>query len=67
MSEQEKRKYMKIAMNMIGINVNDKYAAMLVEIYQHILMYKGDVNIKQIINIENNMEYQYGKKENTDK
>ena len=67
MTEQEKRKYMKIAMNMIGINVNDKYAAMLVEIYQHILMYKGNVNMKQIIDIEHNMEYQYDKKENTDK
>ena len=63
MTEQEKRKYMKIAMNMIGINVNDKYAAMLVEIYQHILMYKGNVNMKQIISIEHNMEYQYDKKE----
>lgn len=63
MTEIEKRKYMKIAMNMIGINVNDKYAAMLVEIYQHILMYKGNVNMKQIIEIENNMEYQYNKKE----
>jgi len=67
MTEQEKRKYMKIAMNMIGINVNDKYAAMLVEIYQHILMYKGNVNMKQIIDIEHNIEYQYDKKENTDK
>lgn len=47
---------------MIGINVNDKYAAMLVEIYQHILMYKGNVNMKQIISIEHNMEYQYDKK-----
>lgn len=62
MTEQEKRKYMKIAMNMIGINVNDKYAAMLVEIYQHVLMYKGNVNMKQIIDIEHNMEYQYDKK-----
>jgi hypothetical protein len=67
MTEQEKRKYMKIAMNMIGINVNEKYAAMLVEIYQHILMYKGNVNMKQIIDIEHNMEYQYDKKENTNK
>jgi len=63
MTEKEKRHYMKIAMNMIGINVNDKYAAMLVEIYQHILMYKGNVNMKQIINIEENMNYQYDKKE----
>lgn len=63
MTEVEKRKYMKIAMNMIGINVNDKYAAMLVEIYQHILMYKGNVNMKQIIDIEHNMEYQYNKKD----
>lgn len=63
MTEVEKRKYMKIAMNMIGINVNDKYAAMLVEIYQHILMYKGNLNMRQIIEIENNMEYQYNKKE----
>lgn len=63
MTELEKRKYMKLAMNLIGFNVNDKYAAMLVEVYQHILLYKGNVNLKQIINIENNMEFQYGKNE----
>ena len=63
MTQKEKRNYMRIAMNLIGINVTDKYAAILVEVYEHILMYKGSVNMKQIISIENQMEYEYVKKE----
>jgi len=63
MTQFEKCKYMRISMNMIGINVDDKYAATLVEIYEHILMYKGNVNMKQIISIQESMEYCYNKKE----
>ena len=62
MTQFEKCKYMRISMNMIGINVDDKYAATLVEIYEHILMYKGNVNMKQIISIQESMEYCYNKK-----
>jgi len=62
MTQSEKRKYMKLSMNMIGINVDDKYAAVLVEIYEHVLMYEGNVNMKQIIRIENQMTYEYDKK-----
>jgi len=62
MTQAEKRKYMKLSMNLIGISINDKYAAVLVEVYEHVLLYKGNVNMKQIISIENQMEYEYDKK-----
>ena len=65
MTQKEKRKFMDIALRMIGLNVNEKCAAIVVEIYEDILRYEGSLTIKQIIEIENQMEYEYKKNENT--
>ena len=67
MTQKEKRNYMRIASNLIGINVNDKYAAILVEVYEHLIEYKGNVNINQIVSIEKQMDYEYSEKSSANK
>lgn len=62
MTQKEKRHFMKIAMNAAGINAGDKQAAVMVEIYEHLIMYKSNVTIKQIIAIEKQMDYEYDEK-----
>jgi hypothetical protein len=64
MTQKEKRKYMNVALRIIGVNVTEKYSAIIVEIYEVILRYEGNVNLQQIIAIENRMEYEYKKDKN---
>lgn len=61
MTQKEKRKFMDIALRMIGLNTNEKCTAIVVEIYEEILRHEGNLTIKQIIAIENKMEYEYKK------
>lgn len=67
MTQKEKRQYMFYAMRLLGFGIDKKYSAILVEIYETILKYKGNVNIKQIISIENQMEYEYKEPEPNNK
>lgn len=63
MTQKEKRKYMHLAMRIIGLDVNEKGAAILVQVYEDVLTYKGSLNMKQITHIEEQMEYEYKKKD----
>jgi len=64
MTQKEKCNYMMLAMRLAGFNINDEGAAIVVELYESVLMYNGNVNMKQIITIQNNMAYCYKKEEN---
>ena len=63
LSDRQKHQYMRIAMNIIGFNVNEKAAGILVQLYEEMLNYKGNLNINQIISIQESMEYVYKKEE----
>ncbi len=64
MTQKEKRKYMDVALRMVGMNVNEKYSAIIVEIYEEILRCEGNVSLKEITAIETQMEYEYKKDKN---
>ena len=65
MTQKEKHEYMRVSMNLIGINANDRAAAVLVSVYELLLQYKGEVNIKQILTIEKQMVFQYEKQDSS--
>ncbi|NLN24675.1 MAG: hypothetical protein GX163_03270, partial [Bacteroidetes bacterium] len=56
LSDRQKGRYMKTAMNIIGFNVNEKGAAILVQVYEYLLAYKGSLKLAQVISIQEGME-----------
>lgn len=63
MTREEKNNYLRIALGLQNIGVNNEMADRIIETYEKVLKLKGDFSIKDAVEIELSMDRKYKEKE----
>jgi len=63
MTREEKNNYLRIALGLQKIGVNNEMADRIIETYEKVLKLKGNFSIKDAVEIELSMDRKYKEKE----
>lgn len=63
MTREDKNNYLRIALGLQKIGVNNEMADRIIETYEKVLKLKGDFSIKDAVEIELSMDRKYKEKE----